>query len=257
MQLATVKWHDNEICTNILLETSEDVFQYQELLANNAAMTVDHLFKSKIPVNRWDHFGHEGAYGNPFNMAVQMAKIEGGRPLFNLDRVANEICVAILKQIMKGDTVLINKVGGWCPYTPSIHEIIEVKDFVYTSNRKAVIKNNTKYINLENDHILEKRTKDYLGALDQNFSFILCLREYSERELVKIFEEFSAKGGQIVYVYTTGSDVAQMWEYSEAIIKSGLKVVEFEFNAGYTDEHKEVVEYLQQNQVSVTLITQE
>ena len=254
MQLAKVEWYGNEICENILLSTYEDVLEYQQLLVNNTNNTFHKVVTSKIPLTRWDHYGWDYKYGNSFNLAVQKCKIFGGRPIMEFDKITNEKCVSILSCIHKGQSVVINKVGGWCPVTGSIHKILEINDYIPKSDRQAVIKDNTKYINLENDPKLEGRTIEYLSALDKNYSYILRLVEYSKEELINIFKEFITKGGEIVYVYTTGSNVGQMWEYSEAIIGSGLKTVAFEFNWGYNEQHKDVVEYLTENHITVEVL---
>lgn len=255
MKTAQIKWHGEVIQNNLLLDSYEDVLEYQELLAKNTSQTFDRVVTSRISINSWDHYGYEGEYGNSFNMAVQKCKILGGRPILEFDKVTNEKCVAMLKVINRGETVIVNSVGGWCYIMPDIHEIMsEPVEYVPKSQRQAVILDNTKYINLENDPQLENRTKEYLGELDQNYSYILCLNEYHNHELIEIFKEFKSKGGEIVYVYTTGTNTVQMWDYSKAIIDSGIKFVEFEFNAGEDSEHKEIVKYLIDNGVEVKLL---
>ena len=254
MKLAKVEWYGEEVCENILLETVQDVLDYQDLLVTNTSETFSRMVKDRIPVARWDHYGHDGAYGNSFNMAVQKCKIFGGRPIMEFDKITNTKCISILGQIQKGQQVVINKVGGWCPVMDSVHKVLEVTDYQPHSNRKVVINPDTQYINLENDPDLEKRTIEYLSAIDQNYSYVLRLCEYSEDELVQIFKEFMSAGGHTVYVYTTGSNVNQMWEYSRAIISSGLKNVIFEFNSGTDADILEVVQYLKDNSIIVELI---
>jgi hypothetical protein len=255
MKTVNIKWHGETIQTNLLLESYEDILEYQEMLAVNTSRTFDNMIKSRIPVDRWDHYGRGGEYGNSFNMAVQKCKIFGGRPILEFDKVTNEKCLAILKVIQRGEIVVVNSVGGWCNLMTEIHEMIgEPIDYVPKSQRQAVIKDNTKYINLENDPRLEKRTKEYLSELDKNYSYILCLNEYNQNELIEIFKEFRSKGGEIVYVYTTGTNIVQMWEYCAAIVTAQIKFVEFEFNAGYGAEHKEVVKFLIDSGVEVKLL---
>lgn len=94
------------------------------------------------------------------------------------------------------------------------------------------IKENTQYINLENDPELEERTRQYLGERDANYSHILNLHKFSKANLVKVFTEFKANGGSIVHVYTTGTNVPQMYEYFDAAKEAGLNDFVFEFNAG-------------------------
>ena len=254
MRVAIVRWHQSEVCENLIIESIEDVFAYQEHLAKNTSDTFSKVVKARIPNTCWDHYGHEGEYGNSFNMAVQKCKILGGRPIMEFDKITNEKCIAILGCIQKGMKVLINKVGGWCYLHSDYHEVLGYKEYVPSSERKAVINENTQYINLENDPTLEKRSIEYLSSVDENYSYVLRLIEYSDEELAIVFKQFIAFGGHTVYVYTTGSNVNQMWDYSRAIIKSGLKNIVFEFNAGMNGQIAEVINFLKDSSITVGLV---
>ena len=54
-----------------------------------------------------------------------------------------------------------------------------------------------------------------------------------------------------MYVYTTGINVDQMYDYSSAIISSGIKEVWFEFNAGWDENFQGVIDFLEGSGVSV------
>ena len=64
------------------------------------------------------------------------------------------------------------------------------------------------------------------------------------RQLKDAFEKFKEAGGQIVYVYTTGRDNAQMYKYSELAIQAGLTNFAFQFSAGIDDEIIKFIEWL-------------
>ena len=157
----------------------------------------------------------------------------------------------MLDSVQAGETLLVNSVGGYCPFTEGYHKIIEESEYVAIRKRTYVINKNTKYINLENDPELEEHTIKYLTSIDPNYSYICELRNYNIEELVEIFKDFQDNGGDTVYVYTTGMDVPQMYDYTEAIVQSGIKKVEFEFNAGYDMEHDGIIEDLKINNINV------
>lgn len=116
-----------------------------------------------------------------------------------------------------------------------------------------VINDKTQYINLENDPHLEEHTRQYLGQRDPKFSYILNLGGYSKDALVQVFTEFKAKGGKTVYVYTTGMNVPQMYEYFDAAQKAGLHDFEFHFNAFITDRIQGFIEHIK-TRANVTIL---
>lgn len=252
MKLVNLLW-DNTPLECLLLSTYEDVLEYQQLLANNTSNTFSYVLNRSIPIDRWDHYGFDGNFGNSFNMTIHKAKLFGGRPILMFDGVTNEKCVAILKAIQSGEQVVVKRNGGWCTVMEDLHKILEVSEFTGSSAKKSVINKNTTYLNLENDPELEKRTKEYLTK-DPNFSYVLCLREFTDKQLKNVFAEFLYNGGKIVYVYTTGSDTVQMWEYCKQIVESGIKQVEFEFNSGIEEEHNLIIDYLRSKNVNVEIV---
>ena len=106
------------------------------------------------------------------------------------------------------------------------------------------IKENTKYINLENDAELEKHTLKHFKEVDPNYSYVCNLRSFSQAELIKIFKEFKANGGETAYLYTTGFDVDQVFEYSYALQEAGITKIDFEFNSGITDKLQDALDTL-------------
>ena len=184
-------------------------------------------------------------------MAFSSASMKGTNPLFEIPFLVTGKIQSIENLINRGEKVLINSVGGYC-YLMDDMEIIEETKFVLTKPNTVDIKKNTKYINLENDAELEQHTIDYLTPIDPNFSSVCRLRDFNKEELVEIFEKFLENGGEMVYVYTTGIDERQMWEYTSAIIDSGIMRVEFEFNCGVSDEHEKIIKKLRDNGLFVT-----
>lgn len=252
MKLAKIKWYGNEVCENIILSSLEDILEYQQLLTRNTVDTFSYVAKNNIPVDRWDHYGSNGDYGNSFNLTIQTCKLSGGRPVLEFDKITNSKCLNMSKIINMGRDVVVNKNGGYCDFCPTRHEILEYcGDFKSSTNKAAVIKENTKYINLENDPVLERHSKDFLNKVDSNYSYVLRLCEFSKDELISVFKDFKSKGGEVVYVYTTGSNVSQMWEYCNAVIAAGLKNIVFEFNAGEIEGHQDLFEFLVNNSINL------
>lgn len=71
------------------------------------------------------------------------------------------------------------------------------------------------------------------------FSYITNLRVFDKEDLIDIFKEFLASGGEVLYIYTTGQDVGQMYQYTEAAIEAGIKEMILEFNSGINSKHEE------------------
>ncbi|ASV44343.1 hypothetical protein PBI_SCTP2_328 [Salicola phage SCTP-2] len=262
MKLASVHYHcDNTTTENIMIENTDDLIEYQEYLNKKLEDSMVRIFKSNVRPDRWNHLCRKKNHGDSI-MAHSIIKSEtfsGDNPLLKAPELAQYKIESMTKWLLRGETVLINKNGGWC--TPcSIIEIVDVEEYTYSEydgeDKESYyhIGNPTKAINLENDPDLEQRTKDYFEEInDTDPSYITNLREFSKKELIDIFNQFYENEGGHVFVYTTGVDVDQMYEYSDAIIESRIEKVVFEFNAGYNDNHKDVVRYLEDNNITVTV----
>lgn len=104
-----------------------------------------------------------------------------------------------------------------------------------------------KIINLENDEHLESRTLEYMKSHDyiskEEFSYITECHRYDTESLTEIFLKFYGVGGEEVYVYTTGTNVNQMYDYLEAAIKAELSSLVIEFNAGIDDDIQAFIDH--------------
>lgn len=254
MKQATVKTKFDEVYTALLLETFVDVNEYAELLQSGVTELTVRLMKSNVSPDRWDHLLGKDDAGGIYAAGYTAATIKGTNPIFEVPSLVDGKLHAITKYILDGETILVNPAGGFCPCVEGYHTILDVTEYVQDYSDSAVIKDDTRYINLENDPELEQHTIDYLSKWDPNFSYIVNLRKFSTDELTDLFIEFKKKGGNTVYVYTTGMDTEQMFEYTDAMIRAYISDVEFEFTTEITDEHKELFDALTIAGVSVTII---
>jgi hypothetical protein len=242
-----------QICNYILLETPEDIFNYFLHVEKGASEYLNKIIKSKIPVNRWDHSCSKGHGESIFTMSVVIGNLKGINPIYLMDNSLQTKMQNFYECLEKYGNVIVNSNGGYCHLLNDM-ELIEEKIFSFEDEDKKLtytINKNTQYINLENDPELEEYTKDFLNKIDNNFSYILNLRKFSVADLIDVFNEFQENGGHTVYLYTTALDIPQMFDYSEALIKSNLKKIIFNFNAGLNDEILTVINYLEKNNISV------
>lgn len=247
----------NEECDYTLIETFDDVMDYLGIVHQNVGETVHNLLTKDLDVQNWDHLVYSMDKGGVLTAAVGVAKLRGTNPLFEIDGLVQTKLINMMKLINAGEKVIVNKNGGYCNLSPKLHTVLSISDHADEAEETVFIKNNTAYINLENDPVLEKRTIQYLSEKDPNFSYVLRLRDHDVSALTEIFKKFKINGGRVVYVYTTGIDINQMYEYSDAMIAAGIKEIELELNAGKTNEHDEVIAYLKKSMVNVTLISEE
>ncbi len=236
MQLVTIKHltQNGKEGQHILITDVADLAKYFEWVGVQVTKHVSALLKSRVPPDRWDHAPGSNHGNSVFGVAVMMAKFKENNPIFNIDEALATKFDNCRKCINEFGGVLINMVGGYVRFDPSLHEVVLSEEYTLGQEREAyyVIKEGTKYINLENDPYLERHTKDWADKNDPNMSYVTNLREFSKAELTAIFQKFCASGGRWAYVYTTGSDRPQIREYCEALAVAGVDGVEFEFNIG-------------------------
>jgi len=252
MKQVTVEDKFGQTIDYMMISSPDDFAEYAESLGRDVEKTCARLINSDVPPDRWDHMIRRNGADSVVGLGIYRAKLFGGSifPLIT-DSMAEKL-LNMSRSLDEGEILLVNEVGGYCTYKDDYHTILTEGEYLVPDT--YTIKKNTKYINLENDPDLEQHTIDYLNKVDENFSFVLNLREYPYARLTNVFKEFMENGGDTVYVYTTGLDVPQMLDYSAAIIDSGLKKVVFEFNCGKNDRHDGVIEHLEFNDVAVTVI---
>lgn len=251
MKQVQIKTKFGELADYIQLKTINDVHEYMEHLGHDVSEAIAKLIRSDIMPENWDHVRMSGSKGGVLRASVMTAYVKETNPLYEIDSLIQTKLMNMMKEIVKGEVVLVNMNGGYCTFSEDYHTILCEVEFDDTPKDTSVINKNTKYINLENDPELEKRTIEYLSQQDKNYSYVLNLRNYDVAALTEIFKSFVQNGGEVVYVYTTGLDVQQMFDYSEALIAAGIKHVEFEFNCGKHEKHDEVIKYLNDHDVNV------
>lgn len=218
----------------MLVDNPQSLMEYMEYTSDKVVAHVSRLIRDKAEVESWGDLPRNTPASGILAGAVAHCKLHGKNPIFELDNIINKRFSNMLAEILDGKQVLINSAGGYCFMLPEWE--VETEEPVYLGWLPThVINDQTRYINLENDPELEGHTRRYLGQRDPAYSYVLNLCKYTKQALVDVFTEFKAKGGQIVYVYTTGMNVPQMYEYFEAAKTAGLNDFEFEFNSFVTD----------------------
>lgn len=174
-------------------------------------------------------------------MILERSRMNGTNPLFDIEENLMNRQAALSRQLyasLKVDKgLLINETGGF----NSAYELLEGKEYgpsslffegqrlTYTVNKP------TTFINLENDPFLERYVVEKLGKLDPNFSFVTNLGRFGVDDLTHVFTEFKSNGGTTVFMYTTGTNVQQMYDYVKAAKRAGITTFYFKFNAGIND----------------------
>ncbi len=236
----------------ILIKTADELLEYFEYTSNKVVEQTKRLIKSDVEVNRWDHMITKSHEGSILAANIIDCQFNGKNPILNMDSIMQLKFNNMLADLMKGRELLVNSVGGYCFMAPEF-EILGEEVFDTSIKPTHTINENTKYINLENDPELEKRTVEFLSKLDENYSYILNLHHYSEEALVEVFTQFKANGGQFVHVYTTGFNVPQMYSYHQAALTAGLVDFVFEFNSGITEGIQGFIEHAKKSS-NVTIV---
>jgi hypothetical protein len=257
MKQATVKYFgSNDVSIGTLIESMEDINNMKSVVSNAETSTITKFIKSNEPAYRYNHVigglrPIEKALGS---LAVSRAMIKGDNPIYHMGECKNLYLIGLVALLTSGNKIFINSNGGYCPVEGTM-EIISVEEVEYVTNVKPYISKNTKVINLENDFEIEREAENYMKNVlkDYNYSFITELRLYTKDKLKKTFKDFIEKGGNTVYVYTTGRDVEQMYEYSECAISAGLNKFIFKFNAGTDDDINKFIIWLSKR-VNVTCV---
>jgi len=217
--------------TWLLIENFNELTEYMEFTSGRVSDQITRLLKSKVGPERWDHMITRTPEGSILAASIMYCQAHGKNPLLEMDGIIQKKYLNMIDKLVKGQKLLVNPLGGYCTMGDDV-EILSETSFETASKLTYAINKNTQYINLENDPELEERTRQYLGERDPNYSYILNLHKFSKEDLVKVFTEFKANGGSIVHVYTTGTNVPQMYEYFDAAKEAGLNDFVFEFNSG-------------------------
>lgn len=240
-----------------LIENDDDASEYFRFNNNMAAKCFDHVLKHRLPIEKFDHMGW--GYGTVESSIMMLAlhrakhnKIDVDRqgrsiwnnPLYQIFPAAAEKEFSIRKFYNEHGAILVNKSGGFMPLGRDQYTILETYDTVIHSKApEDELNEGNKWIVLENDYSLPVESRKFLEKMDPNFSIVFDLRGHKEDRLVKTFEYFKKHGGEVVFVYTTGLDVEQMYEYVRCMKKADLNTLKFYFNTGRNPDIDKFLEW--------------
>lgn len=226
----------------ILISDLDSLIKYMEYTSGKVVSLVSGLIKDEVPTERWDHCIRPNHEGSILAATMVRCQIQGKNPILEMDNTVMKKFNNMMNDISKGRQILVNSNGGY-HFVTEEHVWTEEEEMDVSFKPTYVVNENTKYINLENDPKLEEHSKKYLNDKDDNYSYILNLGEHSKEQLTAIFKEFVSKGGEVVYVYTTGMKTTQMYEYFDTAFDCGIKKFEFEFNSGLSNGINEFLKY--------------
>lgn len=245
---------NNVVSDYIQLQDASDVFIYMEQLRIEIQKQMTRFLRSPMDQEEFSETV-TGMASSTIRLIAARAKLECGNMIYYTDYALTDKLIQLSDLVLKKGGVLINPNGGFTFFHEGTHEIISEHPFSFSSVKSdyVFIPKGTQYINLENDPDLEAYTKEMLSKIDPNYSYVKNLREFNYEALVNIFSDFIKNGGHTVYVYTTGSDTAQMLEYARAAFDAGIKNIMFTFNAGLTEDIEKSVKHMKDIGLNVVM----
>jgi hypothetical protein len=244
MKHAEVKLHylNGQVGEYILIEDANDLQVYADYLITLVKQQMIKCIHSPLFPEHIDHMIGNADEGTALlNVAWRLAGMEQLKgssnsiltnPLYQIEPAAVKKLEIIGRMMAEGSKVLVgSKAGGLMDHRPGRTEIVRVFDRKPgNAAPKDIFVHGARYVVLENDWTVPEETKTHFKA--EPFSVILDLRGHDTDELNYSLEQAKQAGAKIVFVYTTGLDVPQMYDYLNAIIKVGLKRVEYLFAGG-------------------------
>lgn len=240
MKKAKVKCQYQGVSTRYLIENFDDLYNYIEILNQSADNALIKTIKGSENLSEMEN-------GIIMHAAL---KNKNENPIYHLDGVVKDKIEKFITYLTLNKKILINDAGGFCFLDDKL-EVLKV--WTEQSNIKEdnyCIVEGAKVINLENDPELEQHSIDYMESDFGKYSYITNLRLFDKEDLIKVFKEFLASGGEILYIYTTGQDVGQMYQYTGAAIEAGIKEMVLEFNSGINSKHEEYLTHFK-NKINI------
>lgn len=254
MRQAIVQWtrYNQPAATFLILENLNDWLEYVEEQTDVIQEDLQKVIKSQVDPERWDHFPNRN-----IAVATSIAKVRESSPISEVSRLVERKHSTMAEMINDGEVLLVNECGGFCPMMHD-HVILESWEYNKPSRQVVSIADNPSYINLENDPDLETRTHEFFKENNFELSYVCNLHCFSKDDLIDVFNDLHEKGGYGLYVLTTGMNVQQMYEYSDALLASNLaNNVIFEFTAAITYDIRGVIRHLKSKGASVTVLNEE
>lgn len=237
----------NTIVDGVLLENYADIETFMKEVEYAEEMVITKFVKSKESNDRYNHIvsGFRPLERSIANLAIARGKMKGENPLYLLGESTKSFLKTVCKVMEYSGSVFLNPSGTVCSINKDM-EILEESEFTgFPNPPKFNIKKGSKVINLENDFELEQDAINYMNEnFNYNYSHILDMKTYDDKDFIKVFGQFAEQGGEYVYVYTTGMDYKQMYQYAKCAIQSGLKKFIFDFNSGMDKNINEFVSWL-------------
>lgn len=254
MKKVKVKYiHTNDIDEGILFESLDDIKYLRPALKKAEAGVLTKFVKSGESPDRLNHivWGFKPLEKCIANLSILHGSCYDVNTIYTLGNSSEVYIRTLSSQLEKGTQVFQNSNGGLCPVKGSL-EIVEILENELTELEEEAsykIGENSKVINLENDWCLEDNAINFMekrfGAY-KTFSYIKDLKATRKHQYQNIFKQFKQQGGEYVYVYTTGIDVEQMYEYSMYALDAGLNNFIFDFNKGLDKEINKFIDWLSQ-----------
>lgn len=208
-----------------LIETLEDIVEYVAMIDPNFRKGIKSLLKTKVTPDRWDHLIRLDAFGGLLAYAFTKCNMSGGNILMSIGSALDVKITNFKKHILLGRKIIVNDIGGYC----FLHDEYEVVE--HHKKKIEYYIGTGKYINLENDPILEDYTCEHVP----NCSYILNTYSLTEDELKNVLIEFKENGGIGIWQYTTGTDIEQLYLFMKLGLEIGLTEYIFNFNSGLND----------------------
>lgn len=227
----------------ILLQSFEDLEQYMEYTAARVSDQTRRLIQSRSPVERWDHMTTQTPEGSVLSAALIASKFKGGNVIGNMDQLVEDKYLNMFNHLYDGHRLLVNALGGYCPMKDTVQILLE-EEMELRQEDTHLIREGTRYLNLENDPSLETYTITHLGQLDPNFSYVLNFYRYPTEKLEAVMKEFVERGGIGLYQYTTGTNVPQMYSYIDMAYGLGMRQFIFVFNEGINQDIQVFIDYV-------------
>lgn len=239
------------IAEYILIENEDDLTEYENLLTNAAGEQIRKCLTSPLFPDKVDHMLGARDMGTQL---LAVAHIEASahqlthekpdilnNPLYRIETAAAAKIAAFRRALGRDHHILVGSAGGYMFHMPGRTEILETYDKRPESGApKPFVRPGNKIIVLENDWTIPSESRAFLDRRSggwTNWSNIVGLRDYTHEQLVELLRQFKTDGGEEVFVYTTGADVPQMFDYTDALIEAGLTKLILYFVDGATDKH--------------------
>lgn len=249
--------------THLIIETTDDVLKYNEILARKNADENVGLYFGYIRQNFRntinDYAVHEASVSAETQLLMAQLKYkETDTTMVDYcemsDNIVNNKCQSILKYVTNGKTIRINNVGGYCfvddlnDYDELIEKpsIEQVTTFTYNGKlEKHEYKITTDTVVIENDITLSDTFKEhlseYINEYDEFVDFKRIVRMYSDKELVELFVSGIKNSLKNIAFSTTGQDLNQIRKMHQLLLTitelTGVKL-----NLYISTHNKEVFE---------------